>query len=243
MIAEADDGPFIPSMAAAALVRRFLAGDRPPTGARAGTSDVQLSDYAAQFASRRVVTGVREIVAPSEPLFRRVLGEAYGGLPEAVRRLHDRDGEWSAEGRAAIDRGSGWIAQRIARIFGFPPAAEDVPVSVEFRGVGDHVVWRRDFGGQVFSSIQEEGTEQFDRLLCERFGPCAFGIALVVDGGRLRYVLRGWSAFGVPMPAWLAPDCEAYETEEEDRFRFFVELRYRFVGLIVRYQGWLKLRA
>jgi len=42
------------------------------------------------------------------------------------------------------------------------------------------------------------------------------------------------------MPLWLAPACDAYECETDGRFRFFVELRYRFIGLIVRYQGWLK---
>jgi hypothetical protein len=76
--------------------------------------------------------------------------------------------------------------------------------------------------------------------LCERFGPCAFGLALVVDDDRLRLIIRRWSIFGLPMPLGLAPACDAYECEADGRFRFFVELRYRFIGLIVRYQGWLK---
>ena len=45
------------------------------------------------------------------------------------------------------------------------------------------------------------------------------------------------------MPLALAPACDAYECETDGRFRFFVELRYRLIGLIVRYQGWLKVIA
>jgi len=54
-----------------------------------------------------------------------------------VRGLHDFDVERAAEGRAAVERGKGWIAWRIARTFGFPEAGEDIPVSVTFRREGD----------------------------------------------------------------------------------------------------------
>jgi len=158
-----------------------------------------------------------------------------------VRGLHDFDVERAAEGRAAVERGKGWIAQRIARTFGFPEAGEDIPVSVTFRREGDREMWRRNFGGAEFSSMQEKGRGRSDRLLCERFGRCTFGLGLVVDEGRLRLIIRRWSIFGLAMPLWLAPACDAYECETDGRFRFFVELRYRFIGLIVRYKGWLKV--
>lgn len=143
--------------------------------------------------------------------------------------------------RATVNRSEGRIARRIAMIFGFPPAGDDIAVIVDFRGDGDREIWRRNFGDQVLSSIQEEWRARFDRLLCERFGPCAFGLALVVDDARLWFVVRCWRVFGMPMPRWLAPACEAYECEEAGRFRFSVELRYWFIGLIVRYRGWLEL--
>ena len=243
VIAEAGDGPFIPAMAAAAIVHCILEGWRPAAGARAGTADVRLADYAGQFVGRRIFAGIRQIPMRPSPLYRRLLGAAYDSLPPQVCLLHDFDGERIAEGRASVDRGSGWIAQRIAAACGFPPSGKDIPVIVEFRRDGDREVWRRKFGATAFSSLQEAGQARFDRLLCERFGPCAFGLALVVDGARLRFVVRGWSLFGMPMPLWLAPGCEAHESEEDDRLRFFVELRYRFTGLIVRYRGWLELRA
>jgi hypothetical protein len=246
MIVEGDDGPFIPAMAAAALVRRVLDGDRPAAGARAGTADVRLADYAPQFAARRIAAGVRESAAEPMPLYRQLLGTAFDALPDAIRRMHDFDSERIAEGRASVDRGTGWIARTIANRVGFPPAGDSVPLVVTFRQRlgrwGRHEVWRRNFDGHVFGSIQEAGRGRFDRLLCERFGPCAFGFALVVDGDCLRLVLRGWSVYGLPLPLWLAPACEAYEWADEGGFRFFVELSYPLAGLIVRYQGWLEPR-
>jgi len=39
---------------------------------------------------------------------------------------------------------------------------------------------------------------------------------------------------------WLAPRSNAYESEENGAFRFFVEISHPLTGLIVRYDGWLK---
>jgi hypothetical protein len=104
-------------------------------------------------------------------------------------------------------------------------------------------VWRRSFAGREFSSIQEKGRGGFDRLLRERFGPATFGLALVVEAGRLRLLMRRWSLFGVTMPIALAPVCDVYEYEKRGRFHFFVDLGLKWVGPIVRYRGWLEPRA
>jgi len=77
------------------------------------------------------------------------------------------------------------------------------------------------------------------RVLCEGFGPLTFAMALVSEEGRLSLVMRRWSAFGVPLPMWLCPRSNAYETVEDGRFRFHVEIGHLLTGLIVRYRGWL----
>src|SRR5262249_13045194 len=118
-------------------------------------------------------------------------------------------------------------------------AAKDVPVRVIFRRDGGREIWRRDFAGRGFSSVQEEGRGKFERLLCERFGPFAFGLALVIENGRLRLIVRRWTMFGIPLPLALAPGGEAYESADDDRFNFHVEIAHRLIGLIVRYRGWL----
>ena len=102
--------------------------------------------------------------------------------------------------------------------------------------------WTRTFAGKAFSSDQFAGRGRSERLLCERFGPLTFAMALVADGLRMRLVLRRWTVFGVPLPMWLCPRSDSYETAEDGRFRFHVEIGHRLTGLIVRYQGWLEPR-
>lgn len=60
LIAEGNDGPFIPSMAAEALIRRLLDGRRPSPGARPCTGDLELEDFERAFATKAILTGVRE---------------------------------------------------------------------------------------------------------------------------------------------------------------------------------------
>lgn len=75
--------------------------------------------------------------------------------------------------------------------------------------------------------------------MCERFDPLSFAMALVAEGDRLALVLRRWSLLGLPLPMWLCPRSSSYETVENGRFRFHVEIAHPLTGLIVRYQGWL----
>jgi hypothetical protein len=76
-------------------------------------------------------------------------------------------------------------------------------------------------------------------LLCERFGALTFAMALVAAGERLSLVLRRWSIFGLPLPMWLCPRSESYESAEQGRFNFHVMISHPLTGLIIRYDGWL----
>jgi len=243
MIAEGDDGPFVPSMAAEAIIRHCLAGRMPRSGARAGVNDVELADYEATFARRRIVTGTRQTPQPGEPLYRRILGDAYATLPQPLQVMHDLKSELTASGVASVERGRGLLARLAGAIVGFPPAGDDVPVEVAFRLQDGRELWQRNFAGQRFESTQEEGKGRGARLLCERFGALSFVMALVVEGERMRLVMRRWTLFGLPLPLALAPRIDAYEFAESGRFHFHVEIGHPLTGLIVRYRGWLVPRA
>jgi hypothetical protein len=243
MIAEADDGPFVPSMAAEAIIRHCLAGRMPKPGARAGVNDVELADYEATFARRRIVTGTRQTPQPGEPLYRRILGDAYATLPRPLQVMHDLKSELTATGVASVERGKGLLARLAAAIVGFPPAGDDVPLEVAFRVKDGRELWQRNFAGQRFESTQEEGKGRSARLLCERFGALNFVMVLVVEDEHMRLMMRRWSLFSVPLPLVLAPRIHAYEFAEAGRFRFHVEISHPLTGLIVRYRGWLVPRA
>lgn len=244
LLAEGDDGPYIPSMAVEGIVRKLLAGERPASGARAATQALTLADYDALFAGRTIHTGFRGADDLGQPLYRRLLGEAYAALPPRVQQLHGATGASRWSGHASVRRGRGLLARLAGTILGFPPASADTPVTVTFTPEqtrwGPAERWTRDFGGSRFSSLQYAGTGKDDRLLVERFGPIAVAMALVVDGDRLNLVLRRWSLFGIPMPKSLLPRGTTFETDEEGKFRFEVEVKMPLVGFIAGYRGWLE---
>jgi Domain of unknown function (DUF4166) len=245
LLAEGEDGPLIPSMAAEAIIRHCLAGRPPVAGARAAATDLELADYAPLFARRRIATGRRQSSPADDraPLYRRLLGDAWNSLPPPLQAMHDVGAELTAVGVAEVERGHGWLARLVALSVGFPRAGKGVPVTVSFKAVDGREHWHRTFADRSFASIQEPGSGRFERLMCERFGPLKIGMALVCEADRMRLVVRRWSVFGIPLPLSLAPHGDAYERAEQGRFHFHVEIGHPHTGLIVRYRGWLVPRT
>ena len=239
MIAEGDDGPFIPSMAAEAIIRHCVAGRPPAAGARPATRDLELSDYELLFARRRIYTGVRNSVSAAAPLYRRILGDAFDTMPAPWRAMHDFKGGLTAGGLARVDRGTGLLARLVAGMLGLPRAGDNVPVKVTFTARRGVEIWRRQFADRSFVSTQDQGRGRFEHLLCERFGPLRFGLALVTENERMLLIVRRWSIFGVPLPRAWAPVSTAYEFVDEARFNYYVEVGHPLTGLVVRYRGWL----
>lgn len=229
MVVRRGEGPFVPGVAARAILRDV---GQVPVGAGPAVGVLALDDAEAAMADLAVA--VRRGEVPVVPLFRQVLG-AFDALPEEVRATHDHAGPRRWSGRAEVTRGAGRFAGLIARVFRFPAAAVDVPVTVLKMPVEGGEVWERRFGGQRFRSHLRVGAGG----LTERFGPLTFAIALEVREGALHWpVVRGW-CLGLPLPRWLLPVSVAREYAEDGRFRFDVALHAPFVGLIVRYRGWL----
>jgi hypothetical protein len=241
MVAEGDDGPFIPSMAAAAVIRRCLAGRRPEAGARDASRELELADYEPFFAERVIVTGIREDgpVERGKPLYRRLLGSSFGGLPGPLREMHDIGLGLSAEGEAGVERGQGFLAHLICGVFGLPKEGRGVSVRVSLEPKDGSEIWRRDFAGTRLATLQSAGTGRADRLLRERFGPFRFDLALVVADERLTLVPCRWSLLGIALPQALGPRCDAYESAEDGRFNFDVEIRLPLIGRLIRCRGWL----
>lgn len=238
LIAEGASGPMIPSLAAEGVIRKLLAGQRPAPGARSGLGALSLADYDALFARHAITTGWRD--NRPGPLYARVLGADFDLLPAPLRALHQPGTESHWTGRARIRRGKGVLAGPVARLFGFPAAGEDVPVSVRFRTDAQGVEeWQRNFGGRRMVSTQEEGHGPIAGLIVERFGPFAFALALLWQGDRLTLIPRHWRFFGLPLPRALGPFGETFEREADGRFTFHVEIALPLLGEIVRYEGWL----
>lgn len=235
LIADGNLGPFVPAIAAKTIVAAAASGKPPYPGARAAIDDVSLDDYEREFSRLGIGTGV--LTRGDGPLYRRLLGPAFDALPPPIRTMHD--GVRRASGRATVERGHGLLARLVAGIMRFPAAGTDVPVTVRFDIDPAHERWTRTFAGRSFFSLQYDGRGRADRLLCERFGLLTFALALVVEDGKLRLMPRHWSILGIPLPRFLLPEGDTYESSEDGRFHFHVEIGFPWTGLIVRYRGWL----
>lgn len=58
LIAEGDDGPYIPVMALLAIIHRCLDGNVPASGARSGIKDLEIADYDKLFNQRNITTSI-----------------------------------------------------------------------------------------------------------------------------------------------------------------------------------------
>ncbi len=242
LIAEGDDGPFIPSMAAAAIILNLLDGRRPRSGARTAAGAVTLADYQRLFDTKRIVTGIRDEQPTSTPVYQQVLANAWTDLPSAIRAMHDlpEGARMAAEGRVDVDRGSNPLARLAAAVIGFPGAQKDGHVRVDFERTNGVETWTRTFGSQSFKSRQFVGQGRSAALAVEGFGPMGCGMAPVLEDGRLRLIPRRWTLFGLGLPAWLFPRIDAWEAVEDGRFRFHVDISHPLTGPIVLYRGWLE---
>ncbi|MDE0455554.1 MAG: DUF4166 domain-containing protein [Gammaproteobacteria bacterium] len=241
LLAEGHHGLYIPSMAVEAIVRNWLDGRPPRAGARPATAELELSDYRRVFAERPVSIGTRNGTGSGDQcLHARILDTAWQSVPAVLRAVHGAGPNLTISGTASITRGRGVLARILAWIMRFPAAGENVPVTVNFERHGDYDKWTRDFGGQEFSSTFTVGSGRFEHLLCERFGPLTFGMALVPDADRLNLVMRRWNFLCLPLPGFLVPRGNSCEFEEGDRFHFNVEINLPLAGFVIRYRGSLQ---
>jgi hypothetical protein len=231
LVADADDGPEVPSLAVVPLLARVLAGE--VRGATDAGPLLVLAEVAPAFAGLRIATSVDEVALPP-PLYARVMGADFARLPAAVRQMHDvlRDG--GAHGRATVTLGTHPLARLVARAVGFPTAGEHA-LHVRFAEAEGVETWTRTFSGRAFSSrLRQVGPH-----LEERFGPLRFRFALPADDGGLTMRMVGWRLGVLPLPLALAPVSAAREWAQDGRFRFDVPIALPLVGPVVRYTGWL----
>ncbi len=160
LVAEGDDGPYIPSMAIEGIVRRTLSGLRPRAGARACVDDLELADYEALFYRRNIHSGTRERCPESavHTLYQKTLGSSWHLLPQALKEIHGNQNTLRATGEARVERGKGFMPSLVATLFGFPTAAKKIPVSVSFKSHKNVELWQRTFGNKSFSSTQTFGS-------------------------------------------------------------------------------------
>lgn len=173
------------------------------------------------------------------PLYPHLLPTTWHTLPPEIRAMHDVADHAQVSGIATVQRGTGFLSRLACAIIGFPAAAQNIPVQVNFTVKNNIETWTRTFNGQSFSSTQYAGQGRYAGLLVERFGLLTFAMELVVRDNQLHLAMRHWSALGVPLPLWLCVQSDTFEMVKDGKFHFNVHISHRFTGLIVHYTGWL----
>jgi hypothetical protein len=239
LVAEAGDGPYVPTLPALALIRKLVA-DRAslPFGARAGAGLLPLAAIGAEFARLRIKTASKPLY-PLAP-FEAALAQNFEALPRAVKAVHRAGPVARLAGTARVEGAETALGRLLARLVGFPQSSENVPVHVVMRLEADGTeTWQRDFGARRFYSRLAPLRRG---AVSEHFGPFSCALALEAASDGLRMQVVGWRLGRLALPLFLAPRSDAVESvDAQGRFCFDVPIALPLIGRLVRYQGSLVL--
>jgi hypothetical protein len=176
------------------------------------------------------------------PLFRRLLGAAYNGLPIGIRKAHDVQGVLHLEGFADAIGPKNWLGKIVAWTFGLPTAGTRLPVRVEMRSEDDgSETWTRTYPGVTMRSNlrnPDPARQQVDEV----FGPLSVRLQWQTNERGLSLRTLGARFLGLSLPGFMVPCSDATETTDSDgRFCFDVPITLPLTGRIVHYQGMLTI--
>jgi hypothetical protein len=231
------DGPYVPVVAAAAMVAALTSGRETFRGARSAAGLLSLDQLRPWFEGLRIATHTtafrREV-----PLYRRVMQAAFDHMPAVTRRLHRGRPAIVAAGEAEVTGAANAAGRLVARMFGFPGAGL-LPVEVVIEAREGREYWTRFFEGRPMRSVMSRSA---DGLIEERFGAVSVRMTLVGRDDGLDMLPVGWRVGPVPMPRVLMPRITAEErVDAEGRHAFDVAIGLPVIGRLVRYRGRLKV--
>jgi hypothetical protein len=148
LVAEAGDGPSVPTLAAAAMIRRLKAGDLTP-GAQVCSGLLGLEDILAEGGGLKLTTRIDRVRPAEAALFPQVLGEAFERLAPSVRAVHGGPGAFAG---TAAARGSRGLAAAGPARAGAAAAGAWAGAGRDRRDAGGER-WTREFTGGRFASL------------------------------------------------------------------------------------------
>jgi len=230
------DGPYVPVLAAAALVEALTYGRAARVGARSAAGMVSLEQIRPWLDGLAIET--KQMAFRGEkPLFRRAMGEAFDRLPEVTQRLHRGRPAIVAQGEAVVAPAEGGLARLMAGWLGLPREAGRVPVRVVIESRDGNERWTRFFADRAVRSVMSLAD---GGLVEERFGPVAIRLRLVARKDGLDMHAISGRVWGVPLPKFLLPRIKGEErVDEGGRHRFEVEIDAPIFGRLVAYRGYL----
>jgi NAD(P)-dependent dehydrogenase (short-subunit alcohol dehydrogenase family) len=240
LMADHGHGPVIPSLAAAALLKRIAEGSLLFTGASHAGRHVETGEALALVPDLSIWLE-KGTSARAAPLFRRVLGATFEAMPAVTQTLHRSAPAVLGKGEADIDPPETAAGRLISALFRFPKPGRAQPVEVRVEPSGEGERWVRRYPGRDMVSFMNNGDADA-RTLEERFGPFSFRMEITGHEKGLDMRMVSARMGRLPLPRFLVPEITATErTDERGRHLFDVSISLRLVGKIVHYAGWLTL--
>ncbi len=236
LVATHGDGPFVPTLAAAALVRQLQHDAAALVGARPCVGLLSLQDFARESEGLHIA--MTEASATDHlSLYERVLGSGYARLPAAVKRFHRLRGRHVLHGEVQTLAPESLPARLLALCLGTPRRAGSGPLRFVLDASAEAEAWTRHFPTQTMTSRMRlvAGSIQ------ENLGAARLSFGLSVAEGRLRMELLGLRFLGLPCPRWLMPSIVAEETGQDERLQFHVVASLPLLGRVAGYHGHLDL--
>ncbi|MBL4853367.1 MAG: DUF4166 domain-containing protein [Robiginitomaculum sp.] len=235
LIASEGDGPFIPTLAAEILTRRWLEQD-PRPGARPALSQISLGEFEQAFSSLAIKSEFEDM-KPAPYLYQQVLGENFDELPDALRAGHAVSNTKIMSGRVDVVRGKNPLSYLAATCIGFAKTGTDQPITIIMDVKNQKEVWTRTIDGQSFRSVLSKDKRPHE--IYERFGPVKFKMLFRIENEKLYYDIVSAKLLGLPFPKFLLPKSVSHERVQGGRFFFDVEIKLPVLGRLISYKGWL----
>jgi len=234
-------GPYVPTIAALALVRRIRDGALAFRGASPCVGLLSLADFRRDFERLEIETRT-EISRPAAPVFEQALGPRFALLPPVTQAIHRPDPVLSLEGAADVDGAETGIGRLLARLMGFPGQERGAPLRVVIEAGSDGTErWARVYPDRVMRSTLARPNPARGTIE-EQFGDLRFRLKLEADqtGLTMTPTAAWWRA--IRLPLWLLPAIAASERADGERHLFDVAIALPLIGRLVHYHGWLKIR-
>lgn len=235
------DGPYVPTLAAAALVRRLSSGASFVAGARPCVGELTLEDFAYEAAGLSIF-----LDGPAaSSLISRCMREDFAELWPVLQRFHRMRRPEQFFGHISVQEPSSRGAKVLAFTVGLPVKGYHGPLVFQLEANSHEERWTRELGDHLFTSCFHVEQKASAVHLVEQIGPAQVTLCPRREGQGIAFELVGFKFLGLNIPKFLWPRLQAREWvksgEENSKFQFEVVISVLGLGEVVRYTGWLEL--
>lgn len=149
-------------------------------------------------------------------LYPQLLLDDFAKLPSVLRDFHSAPGGSKASGTVTVRHVNHWLA----RMAGFPPSGDNIPLQVDVDAGDDEEVWTRRFGAAVLRSVQSRHGD----LLVEAVGPVRVFFRVSADPAGMRFESERARFWKIPLPLRIRAEARG------NRSSWNIEVTVRGVG-------------